>query len=295
MSQYSESECIDLIRLRYFQHQINEMLKLGLFKVPIHLAIGHEAVAVAMDGTMKADDVLSLSHRNAAFNLARTKSLAGVLKHYQLESQAAAIGQMGSMNLAMDGAGIVYTSSILGNNLAVSAGIALNRKLLKRTGIVFVATGDGALEEGVFWETMVFARSHSLKLVIVVENNDHSMSSTIAQRRSPIDLSLVCAGLGVAYFDANGASLASSKAALASARISAAVNKVALVEIKVKSFCQHAGPTPGWPSDPLQIALSNGLLMVGENTQDPLADLAHVIGAAEFDRLCTLVMTEGAV
>lgn len=290
VNMFAEPESIALIRLRYYQHQLNEMLKAGQFnKIPIHLAFGHEAAAVGMDLTLQSDDALCLSHRNAAYNLARTKSLDAVLKHYRMEQRPDRVAQMASMNLACDDTSIAYSSSILGNNLAVAAGIAMNRKLMKRAGIVFVVTGDGAMEEGVFWETMIFARSHALGLVIVVENNDCSMSSTIEQRRSAIDLSLVCRGLDVAYHDAEGASLPAVKAALAGAREDASHNKVALAELHVSTFCQHAGPTPGWPDDPRRIALADGLLLGGD-PHDPLVHLSQAIGATEFDRLADIVM-----
>lgn len=290
MSKFSENESVDLIRLRYFQHQLNEKLKAREFsRIPIHLSFGREAVAVGMDLCMGADDVLCVSHRNSAYNLARSKSLQSVMKHYQLQARPDRVAQMASMNLADDNTGIVYASSILGNNLAVATGIAMNRKVAKRPGLALVATGDGAMEEGVFWESLIFARSHALGLVVVIENDDCSMSSTINQRRSSIDLSLVCAGLGVAYYKADGASLPEVKTALKSAR-GEALNKIpAVVEFEVTTFCQHAGPTPGWPDDPLHINLADGLLL-GDEAKDPLNHLFKAVGAREFDRLIALAM-----
>jgi pyruvate dehydrogenase E1 component alpha subunit len=200
---------------------------------------------------------------------------------------------MASMNLADDNTGIVYASSILGNNLALAAGIAMNRKLVERAGIVFVATGDGALEEGVFWETLIFARSHALGLIVVIENNDCSMSSSILERRSPVDLSLVCAGLGVNYHAANGALLPDVVAVLSRARDAAVRGQPAIVELNISSFCQHAGPTPGWPGDPRRIALEDGLLF-GNDSGDPLVHLHKAIGTGEFDRLADLVIRESS-
>jgi TPP-dependent pyruvate/acetoin dehydrogenase alpha subunit len=289
MSSFSESEAIALVRLRYWMHQLNEMLKTGTFNIPIHLGFGYEAAAVGMDVTMRPEDVLCLSHRNAAYNLARSKSLDVVLSHFRLEKRADGLAQLGSMNLAVDNTGIAYSSSILGNNLAVATGIAMNRSLQRRPGIVFVATGDGGMEEGIFWESLIFARSHHLGVVIVVENNDCSMSSTIAQRRSPIDLSLVCAGLGVTYRRAPGAVLADVKASLAAAREDAAAGQPTVVEFDITAFNQHAGPTPGWPGDPMHIALEQGLL-VGDDEADPLVLLQRSLGIAEFDRLAARVM-----
>ena len=280
-----------MIRLRHWQHLLNEMLKAKEFDIPVHLAFGHEAAAVGMDLTMQADDALCLTHRNGAYNLARSKSFERELAHYRLGAPADGKGQMGSMNLAMEGTGIAYTSSILGNNLAVAAGIAMNRKITNRGGVVFALTGDGALEEGVFWETLIFARSHGLGMVVVLENNDFSLGSTIEQRRCPVDLSLVCAGLNVGYRHAHGAQLPEVKSALQEARERASSGNPSVVELDISTFNQHAGPTPGWAEDPRRIAIEDGLLL-GEDPDDPLLHLERALGSERFTRLAEQILAE---
>lgn len=288
----TDSEAFDVLCIRYWHHLLNEMLKKKQFKVPIHLGFGHEAVAVAMDRSMGSDDKLCLSHRNVAYNLARTKSLDAILGHYKLSSPSTTGALMGSMNLATEGTGIAYTSSILGNNLAVAAGIAMHRSLVHKPGVIFVVTGDGAMEEGIFWEVLIFSRSHKLPLVVVVENNDFSMSSTISQRRSSIDLAHVCAGVGFQYIKAAGAVFREAKDALSAARESAVAGAPACVELNLTTFCQHAGPTPGWPDDPLRIAIEDGLL-VEDTPRDPLHHIRNALGESEFQRLSKQVMKAG--
>lgn len=288
----TDHEAFDVLCIRYWHHLLNEMLKDKKFKIPIHLGFGHEAAAVAMDRAMNPDDRLCLSHRNAAYNLARSKSLNAVLERYQLSRPSTAGAHMGSMNLAVEGVGIAYSSSILGNNLAVAAGIAMHRSLVHKPGVIFVVTGDGAMEEGIFWETLIFSRSHKLPLVVVVENNDFSMSSTISQRRSNIDLAHVCAGAGIQYIKAAGAVLHEAKDALGAARVSAAAGAPACVELNLSTFCQHAGPTPGWPDDPLRIAIEDGLLLE-DTPRDPLYHIRNALGVTEFQRLSKQVMEAG--
>lgn len=288
----SDVDVVAVLRLRYWQHLLNEMLKQKQFKIPIHLAFGHEAAAVAMDRSMGPDDVLCLSHRNAAYNLARAKSLEVVLEHYRLTQRSKGGGLMGSMNLAVVGTSIAYASSILGNDLAVAAGIAMHRTLVRRPGVVFVVTGDGGLEEGAFWETLIFSRSHKLPIVVVVENNDCSMSSTIAQRRSDINLAQVCAGVGFQYLASSGSVLEDARAALREARESAATGSPACVELDVTTFCQHAGPTPGWPDDPLRLSIDDGLL-VEDGPADPVYHIRNTLGTAGFQRLSNHVMRAG--
>ena len=288
----AESDVLDVLRVRYWHHLLNEMLKKKRFKIPIHLAFGHEAAAVAMDRSMGSDDKLCLSHRNVAYNLARAKSLDAVLGHYELSLPSATGALMGSMNLATEASGIAYASGILGNNLAVAAGIAMHRSLIRRPGVIFVVTGDGAIEEGIFWETLIFSRSHRLPIVIVVENNDCSMSSTISQRRSRIDLSRICAGVGFQYFNEPGAIFSKVKTALGAARESAAAGVPACVELNLSTFCQHAGPTPGWPDDPRRIEIEDGLL-VEDSPNDPLYHIRNTVGVNEFQRLSEQVIEAG--
>ena len=97
-----DAGALAVLRVRYWHHLLNEMLKRKEFKIPIHLAFGHEAAAVGMDLTMGPDDRLCLSHRNAAYNLAQAKSLARVLAHYRLVERTNGCAQMGSMNLATE-------------------------------------------------------------------------------------------------------------------------------------------------------------------------------------------------
>jgi pyruvate dehydrogenase E1 component alpha subunit len=196
------------------------------------------------------------------------------------------------MNLVIEAAGVAYASGILGNNLAVAAGIAMHRSLVRKRGVIFAVTGDGAMEEGIFWETLIFSRSHALPIVVVVENNDYSMSSTISQRRSSVDLSQVCAGVGFRYFNAPGAVLSDVTVVLHAARESAAAGAPACVELNLSTFCQHAGPTPGWPDDPRRIDIEDGLL-VEDTPQDPLYHIRNAIGANEFTRLSEQVIKAG--
>lgn len=282
-----------VVQLRYWQHLLNEMLKRRMFKIPIHLAFGHEAVAVALDSIIDRSDALCLSHRNVTHNIAQAGSLDAVLSHYRLEPEPDRRSQMGSMNLAVDNSVIRYSSSVLGNNLPVAAGIAMNRIVTGRPGVSYVFTGDGAMEEGAFWETLVFARSHKLRLVVVVENNNYSMSSTIPQRRSAIDLQAVCAGVGVQYLHARGAFLRETSSTLAAARTAARSGAPACVELELSTFNQHAGPTPGWPDDPLRIALEDGLI-IKHGIEDPVFNTMQELGSQAFEQICNKVMSADA-
>jgi pyruvate dehydrogenase E1 component alpha subunit len=248
-----------MIRIRAWQHVLNERLKLGHFKVPIHLAFGYEALAVALAGTLQSPDRVILHHRNIAYQLALAKDLRPIMDEFLQRPSGGAGGALGSMNLAMKGSQIIYTTSILGNGLPVATGVALHQKLQEKGGVTFVVVGDGGIEEGACYEAMIFAQSQGLPLIVILENNDQSMSSSVSQRRCAVDWRAFTASFGVSSLSARGHSLAECDSALGVARrICLANSSPVVVEVNLHAYNQHAGASPGWAGDPKVIGLSDG-------------------------------------
>lgn len=194
----------EILRIRLSQMIVNEKYKVGLFKIPIHLALGYEAIAVAVDAVMQENDFLVLHHRNMHYNLARTRALKPILDEYLLKKEGLAGAELGSMNLANEKRNMAYTSSILGNNFPVAAGLALGQKIKGSNGLVIAVTGDGAIEEGSFYESLLFLKSNSLGALIIVENNGWSLATKIEERRCAIDLPKLTASLGIEYEKLSG-------------------------------------------------------------------------------------------
>jgi len=274
-----------VLRLRYWQLLINEDLKQKLFVVPVHCAIGHEAIAIAVSDSMGPLDQLVLSHRNLAYNLARADGLDGIRDEFLHRGAGLCHGHLGSMNLVNRARGIVYSSSILGNNIPVACGFALAKQVRGLGGVVIVLTGDGAMEEGPFYEGLVFAKSHNLSLVIVVENNNQSMASTISERRCSISLADLCRSLAIPFATLSGNDVMDYTVEVKrlAERATDASTPVCL-EVHLAALNQHAGPTPGWPTDPKTISIDNGLT-VEPTTSDPVFVLRRQLGPDLFDEL----------
>lgn len=189
----------NILRIRLSQMIVNEKYKTGLFKIPIHLALGHEAIAVAVDAIMAEKDQLVLPHRNIHYNLARIKSLKPQLDEYLLKREGLAKGELGSMNLANSEKNVMYASSILGNNFSVAAGLALGQKVRGIKGIIIVVAGDGAIEEGSFYESLVFLKSNKLSSLIIIEDNGWSLATQIKERRYDIVLQKFGEAMNIKY------------------------------------------------------------------------------------------------
>ncbi len=283
-----------VLRVRLGQMLINEKYKSGEFKIPIHLALGHEAIAVSVDSIMEKNDNLILSHRNIHYNLAREKALKPEIDEYYLKEEGLSKGQLGSMNLANEKKGIVYTSSILGNNLPVATGVALSKKVKNEDGIVIVETGDGAIEEGSFYESLVFLKSNELPILVIIENNEWSLATRIKERRCDIDIKKLTESIDIKYelLDSNNTYEYVKK--LKNLRKYAISNKTPVcIEVKLttlgswylktdeypngKFINYHAGPAP-------TVNVKDGALMK-ESLEDPVFVLQEYFSKKEVKEI----------
>lgn len=75
--------------------------------------------------------------------------------------------------------GIRMASGSLGQGMSVAIGAALSKKLNNDKGIVFSLHGDGELEEGQIWESVLFAPHHKVdNLIITVDLNGQQIDGT---------------------------------------------------------------------------------------------------------------------
>jgi len=69
--------------------------------------------------------------------------------------------------------GVEFHSGSLGHLLGVGIGIALDIKLRRGAGRVFVVLGDGELDEGSIWEACLVGAAHRLdNLIAIVDRNE---------------------------------------------------------------------------------------------------------------------------
>ncbi len=77
---------------------------------------------------------------------------------------------------------IVTNTGSLGMGVSKAKGMIFANRLLKRTCNVFVLTGDGELQEGQFWESLVSAANHKLhELVVIIDHNKLQSDTLVAK------------------------------------------------------------------------------------------------------------------
>ena len=284
----------EVLRLRLSMLVINELIKQKTFSVPIHLAFGHEAIAAAVSAVMQPADRLLLTHRNIHYNLARNPNLARQIDEYRLLESGLAGGREGAMNLTNPEAGILYTSSILANCLPVATGVAMAQKVQGEDAVTLVVTGDGALEEGAFYETLLIANSLNLPLVVIVENNQWSMHTRIEERRCALDLQAMAGAFAMDMHKLAGNDADHYRDELQGIRAQVlATQKPCLVEVALSTLGDITVPDDASPSGRLinyhhgaapHVSMENGPV-IEASERDPVHLIAERFAEPDFRRI----------
>jgi transketolase len=101
---------------------------------------------------------------------------------------------------------IVTNTGSLGMGVSKAKGMIFAKRLQQRPGNVFVLTGDGELQEGQFWESLVSAANHKLhELTVIIDHNKLQSDTLVAKVSDLGDLpaKLVAFGWHVSRCDGN--------------------------------------------------------------------------------------------
>ncbi|MCK4364498.1 MAG: thiamine pyrophosphate-dependent dehydrogenase E1 component subunit alpha [Thermoplasmatales archaeon] len=153
-------------------------------KTPVHLSVGEEAIAAGVCHATGKDDQIYGTYRNHGIYLARTGETDNFFGELYGKKTGMAKGKAGSMHMFCPECNFLGTSAIVATCIPLGLGGAFAKKYKKEKGLSFVFFGDGALEEGAFWESLNFACLHKLPIIFVCEDNGLAIHSHIKDRQS---------------------------------------------------------------------------------------------------------------
>lgn len=166
---------MDLLRrmrvIRQFEERIITLYPTDVMVTPVHLHIGQEAVPVGVCANLTADDKLFFGHRTHGPALAKGLSIKSLTCELYGRTTGCARGYGGSMHLLDPDQGMLGSSSIVGGSIALGVGAALVSKFKKADWVSVSYFGDGAVDSGVFWESMNIAALKRVPALFVLEDN----------------------------------------------------------------------------------------------------------------------------
>lgn len=175
-----------MLKIRLFEERVVALYPAQEMKTPVHLCIGQEAIAAGVCAHLLKEDLLFTTHRCHGHTIAKGLSLSSIMAEFYGKKTGCCRGKGGSMHVSDPENGVLATSAIVGGPIALSVGAALSLKLRKSKNMATVFFGDGAVDEGIFYESLNFAALKRLPVLFVCENNFYATNSPQAARQ-PLD------------------------------------------------------------------------------------------------------------
>ena len=232
----------NLLLIRMADEYIASVYPTDVIKCPIHLSIGSEAVSVGVCLALKKSDMVIGGHRGHGIYLAKGGNLNEFMAEMYGKETGCSGGKGGSMHLISLENGLLGTTPILGSTIPIGVGAALSSKIRKEKTIVAIFFGDGASEEGVFYESLNLAALYKLPVIFVCENNKYSIYQDLKSRQ-PID-NLYQRGemFGIVGKRVDGNDVEDVYTVAKDAIKSARNGKPYLIECTTNRWRQHVGP-----------------------------------------------------
>lgn len=172
-----------MLRIRLCEERIAELYPQQEMRCPVHLSIGQEAPAVGVSAHLSYQDYAMSGHRAHAHYLAKGGDLKAMIAELYGKETGCCHGVGGSMHLIDLSVGFLGAVPIVGSTIPIGVGVAFGNVMRKHPGVTIVYLGDGAVEEGVFYESMNFAALKKLPVVFLCENNFYSVYSNLSVRQ----------------------------------------------------------------------------------------------------------------
>src|SRR5258706_1338596 len=171
-----------LYLIRRAEQAIREHYASDAMKTPMHMSTGGEAICAGVCHALRPADQVIGTYRSHGIYLAKTGETDRFFAEMYGRETGMAKGKAGSMHLTAPAAWLSCTSAIVGTTIPVAVGAAFANRELKQDKVVAVFFGDGAIDEGVFWESLNSACGVRVPVLFVCEDNGFAVHVPKMQR-----------------------------------------------------------------------------------------------------------------
>jgi acetoin:2,6-dichlorophenolindophenol oxidoreductase subunit alpha len=162
-----------MVVIRRFEDTVYDVYSRGIMPGLAHLYTGEEAVAVGVCLTLNQDDFITSTHRGHGHLLAKGGDPRRMFAELLGKESGYNRGKGGSMHIVDMSLGILGANGVVAGGIGIATGAALSMRLQGKSQIAVAFFGDGALNEGLFYESANMASLWKLPVIYVMENNGY--------------------------------------------------------------------------------------------------------------------------
>ena len=163
-----------ILVIRKFEECIRDLYQQGKIRGSFHPCVGQEATAVGGCWALRRDDYMTCTYRGHGQAIAKGLSVRAAMAEMLGKATGCSKGKGGSMHFTDPSVGLLGANAIVAAGLPLATGAALASKIEKRDQVALTFFGEGAVNQGVFFETLNLAVIWKLPVIFVCENNRYS-------------------------------------------------------------------------------------------------------------------------
>lgn len=189
-----------MLVIRKFEETIRNLYQQGKIRGSFHPCVGQEATAVGGCWAVRKDDYMTCTYRGHGQAIAKGLSVRTAMAEMLGKATGCSKGKGGSMHFTDPSVGLLGANAIVAAGIPHAAGAALASQLQKKDNVALAYFGEGAVNQGVFFESLNLAVIWKLPLILICENNLYSEMTPSHETTSIVETHKRAEGFG---FEAN--------------------------------------------------------------------------------------------
>lgn len=254
-----------MVRIRRFEERSLRSYQQGHIGGFLHLYIGQEAVAVGSVSMMGEDDHIITAYRDHGHALAVGMEFDECMAELYGKKTGCSKGKGGSMHFFAPDKNYWGGHGIVGGQTPLGLGIAFALKYNNKKGSCLCFMGDGATNQGPFYESLNLASLWNLPVVYIIENNGYSMGTAESRHSAGDPLARRGEAFDIDWSVSNGHDIYEVRQTIADALANAHENsRPTVLEIVTYRYRGHS------VADPDQTYRSKEEIEEYKSNKDPL-------------------------
>mgnify|MGYP000994342179 CR=1 FL=1 len=192
------------LTIRLFEKAAIAQYRIGNIYGYLHPYLGEEGVAVGAISALRPDDYIVSTHRGHGHAIAKGHDISKMMAELLGREGGYCKGRGGSMHVANLEQNNLGANGIVGGGIPIATGAGMAIKQKKTDQVVMGFFSDGAVNNGVFHESLNLAAIYRLPVVYVLENNQYAAATPYERMNLNEDLSAYAAGYGIPGFTIDG-------------------------------------------------------------------------------------------
>lgn len=193
-----------MLVIRKFEEALRDLYQEGKIRGSFHPCVGQEAVAVGACAALRREDMITCTYRGHGHAIAKGLSVRAAMAEMLGRATGSSKGKGGSMHFTDPSVGLLGANAVVAAGIPHAAGAALAAQLQKKDYVALAFFGEGAVNQGVFHESLNLIAVWKLPVILVCENNLYSEMTPSHETTSEVETFKRAAAYGIRSLRVDG-------------------------------------------------------------------------------------------